>query len=64
MSVVGSQHVNNSQVNDSFFPTVNARLLKVVLTSFLIVFNFIHGALMGHVPLSDEIRHGVDLQED
>lgn len=61
VGVVGSQHVYHCQVNDSLFPTVDSSLLEVLLSTFFVIFNFIHCTFMSHVPLPHKVGHGVDL---
>jgi len=63
MDLVCPQHINRYQVYYSFLPSVWSWEVQVAHSFDVIIFDFVQGALMCHISLSNNERHRVHLQK-
>lgn len=61
MDLVGSEHVKSHQVDDGLLPSVRLRVVQVLNSLLVVILYFVQSALMSHVSLPNDERHGVHL---
>ena len=62
--VISSDHIECDQIDDSLLPCANDWVIKVLDASHLIVFDLVKSAFVSHIPLTRQVRHRINLQED